>query len=63
MSSAWKHDAHVIAMCALCPFKVDDLTDEMGFDNTVLGPALDTDMTGKFRFKEKCNTLHLKAHL
>lgn len=41
MSSAWKHDAHVIAMCALCSFKVDDLTDEMGFDNTVLGPVLD----------------------
>lgn len=40
-------------MCTLshCPFKVDDLTDEMGFDNMAVGPALNTDMNGKFRVK------------
>lgn len=28
-----------------CPFEVDDFIGEMGFDNMVLGPLLNTDMS------------------
>lgn len=30
-----------------CPFEVDDFIDEMGFDNMVLGPLLNTDELGE----------------